>query len=1367
MKGMKKISDVICKNSKLILIMSAILLFFSFVGMTLTKVNYDILVYLPQDIETVKGEEILTNDFNMGAYSIAIVNGLNGNDIIKLEDKINNVEGVNNVVSLYDVLGTSVPLDILPSEITSKLHKDDSDVLFITFTDSTSSESTINAVEEIRKITPDNFNLGGMSSVVVDTMELSEKEIMIYIVIAVILCILVLMLSLDSYIVPILLLLNIGCAIMFNLGTNIFLGQISYITKALVAVLQLGVTTDFSIFLYHSYESNKAKFDTKKDAMKYSIMHTFTSVTGSSLTTIAGFLVLCTMSLTLGKDLGIVMAKGVLLGVITVLTLFPSLLLVFDNIIEKTTHKIFIPKFNKLNELVIKYNKVLFIAFLILLLPLYLGYRKVDVYYKMDKTLPETLNSISTNNRLRDEFNLVNTEIIMIDKTISNDKVSSLVKELENIDGVDFVLSFSKIKEMGITEDMIGELSNLISNDKYELILLNSIYDTATDELNNQIGKVNTLVKRYDKNAIVAGEGALMKDLIVTSDSDFKNVNYSSIICIFLILFIVLKSYSLPFLLIIAIEFAIFTNMSISYFNGTTLPFIAPIVLGTIQLGATIDYAILMTSTYLNNRKKYEKKEAMRKTLNYTGTSIFISGMCFFAATFGVGMYSNLDMVGTLCALISRGALISMAVVITVLPSILLIFDKLIHKTMIKKGDNMKNIKKLAIWLMLVTTISIVPVNALTKNETVYQKLNYDGSKISTTVTEQIMNNSSIEEIKDYTTLNNILNLNSNTYIKNNNNLIWNTNKGNVLYSGNIDKELPISVEVLYKLDGKEMKLDDMIGKSGNIEISLKYINNDSHKVLINGKYETLYTPFVITMATIIDSENNKNISISNGKIINNGVNNIVIGIASPGLYESLKLDELKDFNLITINYETTKFELSSIYSVATSKIIDTTDLKIFDKLDSLYSNINKLQDNMNKIEEGSKTLSNGINTLYKNYNEFNNGLSTLNNGMSTLNNGVNELHAGINEVLNNEYIVKVRNYMPTLSQNIENLSMYANNYQEKANSYLDNTNDVVDEIANRIISMIDYLETVEEYKNNNNEYQLLINSYIKTINSYIKLLDNYINDLNNNSTFVKSAATYIINEYNVAKENASDELISLYNQAINLKNNEELSSELIKLKELLTNVNNKLNNDKDKIEKSYNELINKLEGIKESISDLENDKKKVNEIRNNIKTDISKGKNIVNESIKKLNELPKEINDASNKIDELENGLNKLKSGTEELKSGVATLKTYSNSIYKGIGMLNDGAVTLNNGIKTYNKEGIKKISSLVNNEVKVTTNRVKELSKLGNDYNSFAGKSDMDGETKFIMVIDSKKVPKEIKKANNETKKLSLWDRILNLFK
>ena len=685
---MKKISKFITNNSKLIVIISILLLIPALIGYVHTKINYDILVYLPKDIETIKGQNILTDDFKTGAFSFVFVDNKKAVDVLKLEEKIKDIKGVNKVFSIYDVTDTTIPVEFIPDELKDKLVKKDSTLMVVTFKESTSDEGTIEAVKKKKKIAKDPSKVSGMTAMVVDTMELSDQEITAYVLIAVVLCFIVLIFATDSYMVPVFLLGNIGMAILYNLGSNIMLGEISYITKAITAVLQLGVTTDFSIFLYHKYEDLKKTNKDKKKAMELAINDTFKSVIGSSLTTIAGFLALCSMDLTLGKDIGLVMAKGVLFGLLCVLIIFPSLLLLFDKQIEKTKHKNFMPKFDKLINVIVKRRNIILVIFLILIIPAIYGNNKVGVYYKLDKSLPEDLGSSIANSRLKDEYNIVSPEMVLLNKNIKKEKVEELVDKLKEVKGIDLVLSPRTITNLP-TEIMPDDLESIMDSDKYQLIIINSTYEIASDELNEQVGIVNNIVKKYDKKAIVAGEGPLMKDLTVIADHDFKMVNYASILVIFLLMLIVLKSIGLPFILILTIEFAIFVNMAIAYYTGVTLPFIASIVVGTIQLGATIDYAILMSTTYLKERTKEKNKEkAMKETLSSCVPSIFISALCFFGATFGVSVYSKIDMIGSICTLLSRGAIISMIVVIFILPSLLLLFDKVIMKT----TKNMKEV---------------------------------------------------------------------------------------------------------------------------------------------------------------------------------------------------------------------------------------------------------------------------------------------------------------------------------------------------------------------------------------------------------------------------------------------------------------------------------------------------------------------------------------------------------------------------------------------------------------------------------------------------------------------------------------------------
>lgn len=682
---MQKFGEFVCKHKRIILIIMLILLIPSIIGMKATRINYDILVYLPDDIETIQGENILSEDFNMGAFSIILLEDMETKDILKLEDEIKQVDNVAKVISGADVLGTSIPVEMLPDEVKDELYKDNTTVMLVTFKEAISSDATMNTVQHLRDITDKHCKISGMTATLLDTRDLSNSEVAIYVVIAVVLCLIVLEIALDSYVAPILLLANIGIAILYNMGTNIFLGEISYITKAISAVLQLGVTMDFAIFLYHSYQAELKNTTDRNQAMSIAISKTFTSVLGSSLTTIAGFLALCSMNLTLGKDIGIVMAKGVLFGVISVVTILPSLILMFDKAIQKTKHKELLPKFTTISEFNIKHYKAIIVIFLIALPIALYGYNNTKVYYKLDSSLPETLDSISANNTLKDKFGLVSQEMILINKDTPNDEINEMLDKIEELDGVDFTLSYSKLSELGIPEEMLPEdLLSIFQSDKYQMILINSKYEIATDELNNQIAKINEIVKQYDSNAKVVGEGPLMKDLVEISDHDFNSVNTVSIGIIFVIMMFVLKSISLPVLLVIAIEFAIFINMGIPHYTGTVLPFIASIVIGTIQLGATVDYAILMTNRYKRERSRgAEKREAIEIALNTSLPSVIVSALSFFAATFGVGLYSSIDMISALCVLLARGAIISLFVVALILPAMFMIFDKLILNTSI------------------------------------------------------------------------------------------------------------------------------------------------------------------------------------------------------------------------------------------------------------------------------------------------------------------------------------------------------------------------------------------------------------------------------------------------------------------------------------------------------------------------------------------------------------------------------------------------------------------------------------------------------------------------------------------------------------
>lgn len=560
---MEKFGQFICKHKVAILIISLLLLIPSIIGYKATRVNYDILVYLPDNIETIKGENILADDFDMGAFSVVILENMQSKDIIELEKQFREVGNVEKVVGLTDIIGTDVPLEMLPDEIKDKLYKDNTTPVLVTFKDGISEDTTMETVEKLREISNENCKISGMTATVLDTRNLSDSEVIIYVMIAVALCLIILQLALDSYLAPVLMLLNIGMAVLYNMGTNAFLGQTSYITKAISAVLQLGVTMDFAIFLYHSYKAEKEKVSNNDEAMATAIAKTLVSVLGSSLTTIAGFLALCSMNLTLGKDIGLVMAKGVLIGVITAVTTLPAMLLVFDKWVEKTKHKEILPRFEKVKNFNLKHYKAILVAFIVILPFAVYGYTHTENYYNLSKSLPDTLNSIQANNELKDKFDMVSTELLLVDKNMPDYKLNEMLDKIESLDGIEWTLSYSKIsKEVNIPKEMLPEdITSIFESDKYQMVIINSKYEIATNELNSQIEEVNKIIKEYDDTAILAGEGPLMKDLVEISDHDFNSVNTVSIAIILVIMVFVLKSVSLPIILIAAIEFAIFINM--------------------------------------------------------------------------------------------------------------------------------------------------------------------------------------------------------------------------------------------------------------------------------------------------------------------------------------------------------------------------------------------------------------------------------------------------------------------------------------------------------------------------------------------------------------------------------------------------------------------------------------------------------------------------------------------------------------------------------------------------------------------------------------------------------------------------------------
>lgn len=695
---MEKFGKVIVKLRIPILILSFLLLIPSAIGYFNTRVNYDILYYLPNEIETMQGQDILMDDFNKGAYAMVVVQNMDTKSTDRLIKKVESVDHVAQVISYTGIVGEDVPSEIVPSKFRKYFENDSTDTtLFAIFFDNTtSSDDTMNAITQIREKTEGQAFISGMSAVVTDTKNLSEKETPLYVLIAVVLVCIVLAIFMDSFLVPVFFMISIGMAIVYNLGSNILLGEVSYITKALAAVLQLGVTLDYSIFLWHSYKEMKEIYpDDHKEAMAVAIGNTLTSVVGSSITTVAGFIALCFMSFTLGLDLGIVMAKGVVFGVIGCVTILPSLILTFDRALEKTMHREIMPNFDKLATFIVNHSWIFVIIFVVLLGPAIYGQNHTSVYYDLSDTLPDDLACSQANKKLEENFDMNSIYMILADSGMSTDTANEMLDKLGDVDGVQFALGLDIALKSGIPQEFLpAKTVSELKGEDYQIMMIATDYKIASDEINNQISKVNDIVKSYDSKAMVVGEAPCTKDLITITDKDFKTVSAVSIVAIFVIILFVLKSISLPIILVSAIEFAIFVNMGIPYFTHTQIPFIASVVIGTIQLGATVDYAILMTTRYKKERSQgYAKKEAIQIALSTSIPSIIVSALGFFAATFGVGCIASVDMIGSLCTLMARGAIISMFVVIFILPSLFVLCDKLIINTSIgfkpKKNQDM------------------------------------------------------------------------------------------------------------------------------------------------------------------------------------------------------------------------------------------------------------------------------------------------------------------------------------------------------------------------------------------------------------------------------------------------------------------------------------------------------------------------------------------------------------------------------------------------------------------------------------------------------------------------------------------------------
>lgn len=683
---MIKFGKWVVKNRILILVLAFLLLIPSGISFINTRINFDILSYLPGQIETMKGQDILVDEFGTGAVSFIVIEDMKDKDVETLSDKISTLEGVKKVVWYGTVADLSIPREMLPDEVYDFFNNKDADsqLMAVLFKDTMGSDQTMAAIDEMNKMVEGHCFVSGMAAVNADTKNLTLEQAPIYVLIAAGLSLLVMAITMDSIMVPILFLLSIGMAIIYNLGTNFIQGEISYLTLALTAVLQLAVTMDYSIFLWHSYQEQIKRFNgDKKRAMSHAISQTIVSVTGSSITTVAGFIALCFMSFTLGLDLGIVMAKGVVIGVIGCVTILPALILVCDKAIEKTKHKILMPDLSGLADWITKHYRVFVIAFIAILIPALYGYTHTKVYYDLAGTMPDTAYSKQANDKLTEQYQMGATHIILAPSDMTKADSISMIDEIKEVDGVKLAASLDSLTGPAIPEEVLpDDIKDIFKNGNYQMMVVASEYATASDEVNNQIDEIVKIVKDYSADAMVIGEAPCTKDLITITDTDFKRVSIVSIGAIFIIILLVFKSVSLPVILVSVIEFAIFVNMGIPAYTKTVIPFIASVVIGTIQLGATVDYAILMTNKYKKNRHLgMEKQPAVSKALQDSMMSVLVSALCFFAATFGVGMFSNIDMISSICILLARGAVISNFVVILILPSMFMVFDKVICKT--------------------------------------------------------------------------------------------------------------------------------------------------------------------------------------------------------------------------------------------------------------------------------------------------------------------------------------------------------------------------------------------------------------------------------------------------------------------------------------------------------------------------------------------------------------------------------------------------------------------------------------------------------------------------------------------------------------
>ncbi|MBR5113501.1 MAG: MMPL family transporter [Clostridia bacterium] len=1016
-----KISYFIAKHPKTIFIVATILLIPSFFGYISTFVNYDIMSYLPSSIESVQGEDMLDKEFGLAANAFLVIDDMSAKDVVKVKNEIARIEGVSNVTWVDDIADISIPQSMLPDALTDIFYANEgkSTLLMIQFEQGSATTSTMNAIREIRTKLNKQCFLSGMSAIITDTKDLSDSEAPKYIVIAVVLALIALSFTMDSWVLPLVLLTALGYAVIYNLGTNIVMPNgISYITQSVAAILQLGVTMDYSVFLMDRFNEEQKNTDDKTEAMARAVSSTFISLTGSSLTTIFGFLALCFMSLTLGFDIGIVMAKGVVFGVITVVVVLPAFLLMFYKPIYRFRHKRIIPSFRHLNKFVIRHRKLIAIIFIALIVPSYIAKSAVPLDYVISNALPEQLDSVQALNKLKGDFNMATTHFVIIDDGVPSGKVSEMIDEFEAVDGVSGIISLNSFVGPAISENMLPDaIKEICFKNGKQLMMVNSVYTPSSDEENEQVDILTGIMKKYDPDGYLTGEGAMSKDLITVTDKDFKVTSIISIAAIFLLIAIIFKSISVPILLVAGIELAIFINLALSLVTGTNVSFIAPTIISCVQLGATVDYAILMTTRFREElRNGHNKLEAMQIAAEASDKSIFQSALVFFCATFGVYCVCNIEIVKSICSMLARGALVSGLVIIIFLPALLTCFERIIGKTTHgwntaendkkdgKKGEKkqMKSspaIKKaLALGTALSMLLSLAACGAKTdaqdttdksneviaeqpvytakpgsvsKAETVYINIDNSGDIDNISVTDWLHTDKGEVCVSDTSDLKNIENIKGDTLpVSDKDGIRWNMTDTDLYYSGETDKKPPVSIEINYTLDGKKIAPDKLAGKSGKVKIDVNMKNNLSKKYKIGGKEYKIYLPVLVVGGFIMPEAEFSGVQVKNGRAIGDGTKEIAVMFGVPGLTESLGLkeaglDEITGIELgstASVTADAKNFALGNMYFAAVPISSLNLELDAGSSVDDLKSVLSVLGEVQNTI--GNMDIDKLVNLL-------------------------------------------------------------------------------------------------------------------------------------------------------------------------------------------------------------------------------------------------------------------------------------------------------------------------------------------------------------------------------------------------------------------